>query len=84
MLPKDAFRIILHESGKPLTRERLTRVLEEGGGFLRKKKKGVNAHVSFNVNIKLGNLVEVDGFIGLPEWYDRKAKHWKPGFEPGK
>jgi len=77
--PKDAALQHLRSVGRPLSRSALHRALVDGGITIGKKRAEHNVRIGLDLNIANGNLVEIDGMIGLPEWVEGgkwKRREW--------
>lgn len=74
MKPIEAARIILAEEG-PMPRAELEARMIAGGITEGKKRAEHNVRIGIDTNLKLGNLVDVEGAIRLPE----RHPHAPPG-----
>jgi hypothetical protein len=63
MRPIDAIRIVLKEHGGKLGREALMERLIAGGITVGKKRSHHNIDISIELNLRIGNLAEVEGLI---------------------
>ncbi|HEX4067845.1 MAG TPA: hypothetical protein VHZ09_17625 [Acidobacteriaceae bacterium] len=68
MAPRDAAKTVLQDAGAPMELQALHHALVAGGITIGQKRAEHNVRIGLNTNLRRGNLVEMDGLIGLPEW----------------